>query len=79
MLDKYIHFILVYFEHSGDDEPYGSLNIEVSELDSPGSRYVPLMSFCEYGNEPSNFIQCGEYLHYLGSYSLGKEDSAPCI
>jgi hypothetical protein len=21
--DQYIHFILVYFEHNGDDEPYG--------------------------------------------------------
>jgi len=41
------------------------------------SPLVPLTGSCKYGNEPSNFIQCGEYLHYLGSYSLGKEDSAP--
>jgi len=26
MLDQYIHFILDYFEHNGDDEPYDCLS-----------------------------------------------------
>ena len=27
---------------------------------------------CECGNEPSGFIKCGEFLHYLGPVSFSR-------
>ena len=32
---------------------------------------------CEYGNEPSRSIKCGEFLDYLRTGWLLKKDSAP--
>jgi hypothetical protein len=33
---------------------------------------------CEYGNEPSGSIKCGEILDHLSTGQLLKEDSASC-
>jgi hypothetical protein len=32
---------------------------------------------CEHGNEPLDFIKCGEYLDQLWSYKLFKNNSSP--
>jgi len=32
VLDKYIHFNLVYYKHNGDDEPYDFTPFEICSL-----------------------------------------------
>ena len=41
----------------------------------PGQRQ--LADACEFGNEPSGSVKCGEFLDYLQTSQLLKKDSAP--
>jgi hypothetical protein len=34
--------------------------------------------FCEHGNEPSDSINCGEFIDYLSDYLLLKMHSDQC-
>jgi len=31
--------------------------------DSPGARRRPMVEFCEHGNETSDYMKCGIFLH----------------
>jgi hypothetical protein len=45
-------------------------------LDRSGSGWVQVAGTCECGNEPSGFINCGEYLDWLRTDQLLKKDCA---
>ena len=48
------------------------------ELHGSGSGQGQVADTCECGNEPSGSIKCGEFLDYLRTGQLLKNDSAPC-
>jgi hypothetical protein len=43
-------------------------------LDSKGSGLVPVMGFCEHGNEPSGFIRREEFFVKRSDYQLFKNE-----
>ena len=45
-------------------------------LDQAGLGQGQLAGTCEYGNEPSDSIKCGEFLDQLQTGQLLKKDSA---
>ena len=47
------------------------------ELDQAGSEQEQVAGTFECGNEPSGFIECGEFLDQLQTGQLLKKDSAP--
>ena len=46
-------------------------------LDQAGSGQGQVVGTCECGTEPSGSIKCGEFLDWLKTSCLLKEDSAP--
>ena len=48
VLDQYIHLILVYFEHNGDDEPYDSMCASLVMSLRPGAGNTENFSFTSY-------------------------------
>lgn len=45
------------------------------ELDYSGSSQQPVASSCEYGNEPSRFLNGKKFLNQLSKYKLLKKGS----
>jgi hypothetical protein len=50
-------------------------NSQVEALDSSDSGQGPIVGSYEHTNEPSGFIQGGEFLDEMNDYSLLKKDS----
>ena len=48
-------------------------------LDLSGSGQGQVAGTCEYGNEPSGSIKCGEFLDWLKTGQLLKKDCAACM
>ena len=46
-------------------------------LDWVGPGQGQVADACEYGNEPSGSMKCGEFLDWLQTSQLLKKDSAP--
>ena len=46
-------------------------------LDRAGSGQGQVARTCEYGNETSGSVKCGEFLDWLKTGQLLKKDSAP--
>jgi hypothetical protein len=48
----------------------GRMILKQSGLHSSGSGLDPLPGFCEYGSEPSDFVEAGEFLDHLSDCQI---------